>query len=132
MRFKLKIAVAAAALIIGFSGMALAQQMSVPAVTTNNSATITTGNTFQTILPALSSTAKRRSLTIQNNNAATSETCWLAFGKGITAANATKAESIALDVNHGTAYTRFFPYVPADEIEATCSSNSDTLYVDVQ
>jgi hypothetical protein len=95
------------------------------ASTTNSSATIATGNTFQTILTA---SVKRQSLTIENNNA--SDSCWITFGTGITAGNATKAKSILL--TSGGSFTRYWPYVPSDEIEATCASNSDTLYVDNQ
>ena len=49
------------------------------AATTNGSATITTGNTFQAVLAALAAPpATRRSLTIENNNA--SDNCWVDFG----------------------------------------------------
>ena len=93
--------------------------------TTNGSATIATGNTFQAVLTAAKN---RNSLTIENNNA--TDSCWIAFGTGITAGNATKAESILLLA--GGSFQRYFPYVPADEIEATCASNSDTIYIDSQ
>jgi hypothetical protein len=108
--------------------------------TLNNSATITTGNTFQTVLAtsqgvvtAQGGPQQRQALTIQNNNA--TDSCWISFGvlangTKITAANAAKTTSILLLA--GQAYTRYWPYVPNDEIEATCASNSDTLYVDVQ
>lgn len=102
--------------------------------TLNSSATITTGNTFQTVLKSNAGTStQRQSLTIQNNN--TTDACWLSFGTlangtAITAANAAKASSIGLAA--GQAYTRYWPFVPNDEIEATCASNSDTLYIDNQ
>lgn len=99
-------------------------QSSSPAVTTNHSVVITTGNTFQTVLAA----ATRRSLTIQNNNA--NDNCWIQYGVGVTAANASKGASIFLQP--GWSYTRYFPFVPNDEIEATCATTSDTLYVDTQ
>ena len=95
-----------------------------PSVTTNRSVVIATGNTFQAVLAS----GSYLSLTIQNNNA--TDSCWIAFGKTITAANATTAESILLLA--GQAYTRYYPYIPLDEIEGTCASNSDTLYVDTQ
>jgi hypothetical protein len=95
------------------------------AATTNGSVTITAGNTFQTVLSAVAAPpAIRRSLTIQNNNA--SDSCWLFIGGG----SATKATSILLTT--GQAYTRYYPYVPTDAIQATCASTSDTLYVDTQ
>lgn len=102
--------------------------------TINSSATITTGNTFQTVLASNFGTAtQRQALTIQNSNA--TDSCWLTFGTlsngtKITATNAAKATSILLLA--GGSYTRYFPYVPNDEIEATCASNSDTLYIETQ
>ena len=97
--------------------------------TTNSSATIATGNTFQAVLTAAKN---RNSLTIENNNA--TDSCWITFGvlsgPTITAGNASKNSSALLLA--GQAYTRYWPYVPNDEIEATCASNSDTLYIEVQ
>jgi hypothetical protein len=94
------------------------------AQTTNGSVTITTGSTFQTILSAITQTNQRRSLTIENNNA--SDNCWLFIGSG----SATKATSILLTA--GGSYTRYYPYVPGDAMQATCATASDTLYVDYQ
>lgn len=100
--------------------------------TLNNSVVITTGNTFQTVLTAATGAAPRNSLTIQNNNA--SDSCWLSFGSvggtAITAGNATKGKSILLTA--GQAFTRYLPYIPVDEIEGTCATSADTLYIDVQ
>lgn len=105
-----------------FAGPAFAQTN---AATTNGSVTIVTGNTFQTVLSALGvSPAIRRSLTIENNNA--SDSCWVFIGSG----SATKAASILL--TSGGSYTRYYPYVPSDAIQATCAATSDTLYVDYQ
>lgn len=93
--------------------------------TLNSSATITTGNTFQTILAVISGTStQRQSLTIQNNNAV--DSCWLFIGAG----SATKATSMLLLA--GGSYTRYWPYVPSDAIQATCATTADTLYVDIQ
>lgn len=95
------------------------------AATTNGSVVITTGNTFQTVLPALQpGDSPRRSLTIENNNA--SDSCWLYVGSGTP----TKGTSMLL--TSGGGYTRYYPYVPSDAIKATCASTSDTLYVDTQ
>jgi hypothetical protein len=124
---------------VGYQAPAMAQNATAGAATnlptTNLSVTITTGSTFQTVLQAISSpptTVTRRSMTIQNNN--TSDSCWLTFGKigstNITSGNAAKASSILLLA--GGSLTRYWPYVPSDEIEGTCASNSDTLYIDTQ
>lgn len=106
-----------------------AQSVVVSAVTTNHSVIITTGATFQTILAK----AFYRSMTFQNNNTNT-DNCWITFGKigstTITAANATAATSVLLAP--GQAFTRYFPYIPYDEIEGTCATTSDTIYVDFQ
>lgn len=102
------------------------------AVTTNGSVVITTGSTFQAVLAAVAVNPVnpiRHSLTIQNNNT-TTDNCWITFGTGITAGNATKAKSILL--TPGQAFTRYYPYIPSDEIEATCATNGNSLYVDTQ
>jgi hypothetical protein len=97
------------------------------AATTNGSISITTGNTFQQALAALGvSPANRRSLTIENNNT-NGDNCWVFIGP---TASATKGTSILL--TPGGSYTRYFPYVPSDNIAATCVTTSDTLYVDTQ
>lgn len=90
--------------------------------TVNGSVIIATGNTFQTILAA---NPRRRSLTIQNNNA--TDSCWIFIG---ATASATKGTSILL--LPAGAYTRYYPYLPSDNIAGTCASSSDTLYVDTQ
>lgn len=112
----------AAAVFVALSCLgALAQTV---AQTTNSSAVIVTGNTFQTVLAAITSNNQRRSLTIQNNN--TTDSCWVFIGAG----SATKGTSLLLTA--GQAYTRYYPYIPSDVIQATCATTSDTLYVDIQ
>lgn len=97
------------------------------AQTTNGSITIATGNTFQQALAAVGSPpATRRSLTIVNNNT-NGDNCWVFIG---ATGSATKATSILL--TPGGSYTRYYPYVPSDNIAATCTTTSDTLYVDTQ
>lgn len=98
------------------------------AQTTRVPTAITTGNTFQTILPAVTSNNQRKSLQIQNNNA--TDSCWVDYGIGVTAGNASKANAILL--LPGASFTRYTPYIPADEIEATCATTADTLRVDSQ
>lgn len=104
------------------AGPAFAQTV---APTTNSSTTIATGNTFQTLLAAITSNSQRRSLTVQNNNT-NGDNCWLFIGAG----GAAKATSILL--GQGGSYQRYYPYVPNDVIQATCTTTADTIYVDLQ
>lgn len=90
--------------------------------TLNYSTAITAGNTFQVIRPAES----RWSITIENNIYTNTDNCWLYVGSG----SATKANAILLVP--GGSYQRYYPYVPSDELQATCASSADTLYVDEQ
>lgn len=125
----------AALILTGLAGAALAQgNNQTPATpfagapqnrsTKNISAVIATGNTFQQVLAIQASTDVRQALTIVNNNA--TDNCWVFLGSG----TATKGISILLLA--GGSYSRYWPFVPSDAIQATCASNSDTLYVDVQ
>lgn len=95
--------------------------------TTNRSITITNGNTFQTVIAAASPTVStsRQSLTIQNNNT-NNDNCWVFIGS----AAAAKATSILL--GPGGSYQRYYPFVPSDAIQATCTTTADSLYVDTQ
>jgi hypothetical protein len=95
------------------------------AQTTNASVTITTASVFQQVLASVLLTSSRRSLTIQNNQTST-DNCWIFLGAG----TATKAASILLAP--GQSYTRYYPYIPNDEIQATCATAADSLYVDFQ
>jgi hypothetical protein len=90
--------------------------------TTNASITITTGNSFQNLFATIG--RGRHSLTIQNNNA--SDSCWIFIGSG----TASKATSVLLLA--GQSYTRYYPFIPSDVIQATCATSSDTLYADTQ
>lgn len=96
------------------------------APTTNVPVIIATGNTFQTILTAVTANNQRRSLTIENNNA--TDSCWIAVGGSLGSA----AKGTAILLLPGGSYTRYYPYIPNDAIHATCATSSDTLYVDVQ
>lgn len=117
-----RIALALAAILA--AGGAKAQ--SINALTTNGSVTITTGNTFQTVLAALGAPpAIRRSLTIENNNT-NGDNCWVFVGSG------SATEGTAILLTKGGSYQRYYPYVPSDAIQATCATTSDTLYVDTQ
>lgn len=121
--------------LFAFSSLALAQApggggtsvsgVAINRSTLNSSAVITTGNTFQQVLASnFGTSTQRQSLTIQNNNA--TDNCWIFVGSG----SATTGKSILLFA--GQAYTRYWPFVPSDAIQATCATTSDTLYIDNQ
>lgn len=129
------------AIIFGFVALALAQaparaQSAVP--TANHSRSITTGNTYQ-LIQARDNT--RRSLTIENNNA--TDNCFVNVDGTVVAGNTTST-NVTVDGNTITAakasillipggsYTRYYPYVPDGPIVATCASNGDSIYVDMQ
>jgi hypothetical protein len=97
--------------------------------TLNKSVAVTSGNTFQQLLPSIigNAGARRQSLTIQNSQASGTDNCWIYIGP---IGNATKATAILLAP--GQAYGRYWPYVPSDQIAGTCSGTGDTMYVDVQ
>ncbi len=101
------------------AGSVCAQNVSQPAATIVVPVVITAGNTFQ----AITIPANRRSLTIENNNT-NSDNCW------ITVTGSTDAKATAILLQPGGSYTRYFPYVPNGDIRATCTTTSDTLYVD--
>lgn len=94
--------------------------------TVNGSATITTGNTFQTLLASvIGTTTHRSSLTIQNNNT-NGDLCWVYIGSG----SAITPSSVQL--SQGSSYGRYWPFVPSDIIKGTCATAGDSLYVDTQ
>jgi pectate lyase len=103
------------------SGFATTQPCPGNKTTVNGSAIIATGNTFQQVLAANSN---RASITIENNNA--SDSCWVTVDGG------SASKGVAILLLAGGSYQRYFPYVPSGAIQATCASNSDTLYVDTQ
>lgn len=115
--------------------------------TTNQSAKITTGNTFQLLLAPTTYAVdqQRKSLTIENNNA--SDNCnvivgtlggQVIAGTTTTATNVTvggvvmtAAQASILLLPAGS-YQRYFPYVPSDAVVGTCSSTGDSIYLDIQ
>ena len=92
--------------------------------TVNISLANMTANVFQSLLPAVTGNP-RQSLTIENNNT-TNDNCWVFIGSG------TPAKTAAILLIPGGSYTRYFPYVPSDPVQAACASNGDTLYADYQ
>ena len=89
--------------------------------TLNQSVTIATGGTWQTILPA----GPRWSVTIQNNNT-TTDNCWLFIGSG------TPSTNTAILLTPGLPYQRDYPNLPSDAFQATCANAGDSLYIDTQ
>lgn len=124
--------------LLGLLGQVHAQTV---AASTNNSAKITTGLTYQTVLAAVTQTNQRRSLTIENNNA--SDACYIEVTGLVPAASTTStsvtvnsvsltAQQASIMLLAGGSYTRYYPYVPAGAIVATCATTGDSLYVDIQ
>ena len=117
------------------TSLAHAQQ---PKITNPGPVKIATGLTYQAVLTA---NPGRQSLTIQNNNA--SDQCEIIVGGPWQAADTTTtsrtingtsmtALQASIVLAAGTAYTRYYPIVPADQILATCTTTVDSLYVDTQ
>ena len=96
--------------------------------TVNASGTVATGLTFQQILPSVVGNAgsARQSVTIQNNNSGT-DACYLHIGTGTPST----ANSILLAAPSGS-YQRYWPMVPSDAMQITCTTTGDTFYVDTQ
>jgi preprotein translocase subunit SecD len=126
------------AIALVFSATHVLAQGAVPS--DNWSVKITTGNTFQALQSANNA---RRSLTIQNNNAA--DACYVNVDGTVVAGNTTAtsvtttgskqtmtAAQASVLLNAGSSYTRYYPYVPSGPIVVTCASNGDSLYVDMQ
>jgi hypothetical protein len=76
----------------------------------------------------VAASTSRMSLTIQNNNSISTGTeyCYIFVGSG----SASLATAIILAP--GGSYQRYFPFIPSDTIQATCTTTSDTLYIDTQ
>ena len=100
-----------------------AQQQSAP---TQTAVTIVTGNKFQQILPENDTGKDRRSLIIRNSNT-NGDRCWVFIGTG--RASTEKSDKVLAP---GDEYEQYWPFVPSDEIQATCASSSDTLSVEYQ
>jgi hypothetical protein len=134
-----------ALLLISASAFAQPSTLGDPVPTNNTSVKITTGLTYQQILPAVPvNSGARRSVTIQNNQTST-DNCFLVIGTNqIVPATTTTATAITINgvsvtaaqasivLGPGTAYQRYFPYVPSDIIYGTCATTGDSMYVDTQ
>jgi len=111
-----------ASIVLGSATFAQSQTPE-PQAPPGNLVTIATGNKFQQIVPPNKGDAERRTLTIQNNGS-NGDNCWIYVGSD----RASKDNSMVLAP--GKSYTRYWPFVPSDAIQATCASGSDTLYVE--
>jgi len=108
-------------------------------VSQNFSATITTGNTFQTLRPL---TQTYNSLTIQNN-LTSADNCWVEV-TGLVAAGNTLSTTVvtgnatvtsqqaSILLTPGSSYQRYYPYLPRGPIVVTCATTGDSIYVDIQ
>ncbi len=112
-------ALAAACLVL--SSPLFAQQA---APSTQTSVTIVAGNTFQQILPQNDTGKDRRALIIGNKNT-NGDKCWVFVGTG--RASKEKSDKVLAP---GDEYVAYWPFVPADAIQATCASRADTLSVE--
>jgi hypothetical protein len=118
--------------------------------TLNLSTLITTGGTYQQLLPSIltSPVSFRRSLTIKNNQISGTDVCFLLFGSNIvvqvTAGVTTVSTNLTVNgvtmsaaaasytLNPGEPYPRYFPYIPGDLFFVTCSTTGDSVYADIQ
>ena len=125
----------AAAILALFATHANAQT-AIPSV--NLSAKITTGLTYQQLLPKDDT---RKALTIQNNN--TTDNCEIIFGSPFLAADTTAtsrtvngtsltALQASIVLTPGQSLTRYYPHLPSDIILGTCTTTGDSIYLDVQ
>lgn len=115
----LRAALAVACILL--SSPIFAQQTPAP---TKTLVTIVTGDKFQQILPQNNTGKDRRALTISNNNT-NGDSCWVYVGTG--SASKEKSDKV---LGPGAKYVAYWPFVPSDEIQATCASSSDTLSVE--
>lgn len=148
-----RLLLASACLLWAFDASAQQNVRGVPTdgVAVNHSLTITTGNTYQTVVAsAITSTntpsaaqSQRRSITIQNNNTNT-DNCFVEDTGLVAAANTTSTNVTTTDANTitsaqasillapGGSYQRYWPLIPNSAIVATCAGNGDSLFITVQ
>jgi hypothetical protein len=123
--------------------------MPVNGQTTGQSAIITTGGTFQTLLSTQPAGTIRNSISAQNNQISGTDVCYVLYGDaniksqvtpGTTTTssnltingNSVPAGNAAIILNPGQMWTRQYPINPGDEVFVTCVSTGDSLYVDTQ
>jgi len=138
-----KLIAAACLALLGWLPMEGAFAQTNTATTTAAPIKITTGLTYQQVMPLVQSN-NRHSISIQNNNA--TDNCeliivgagspWLAgdttaTSRTINSVSMTGAQASILLLPGGS-YTRYYPFIPSDQILGTCASTGDSLYVDTQ
>lgn len=112
--------------------------------TLNNSVLITTGLTFQQILPTANARppTPRNALELQNNQT-TTDNCWINYDGTVTAGMTTSstvtvngvsmtAAQASVLLTPGQAYTRYYPHTPSGIVVGTCASTSDSIYAAVE
>jgi hypothetical protein len=87
--------------------------------------TIATGNAFQQVIGSNDSATERQALIIKNDNS-NGDSCWVFFGSN----KPSKVKSVI--VASGDSYIRYWPFVSSDAMQATCTSSSDALYVEIK
>lgn len=165
-----KLLLGASAFILGLGLVAHAQSpnnLTVQGAATNRSsvlapAVITTGLTYQLLLPGIAPTnpasaVQRGALIIQNNTvsagAFSTDLCYVliatpAIASQIVAGTTTTSTNITANVNGvsktltaaqwssvysgGGSYNRLWPYTPSDPVYGTCATASDSIYVETQ
>lgn len=107
----------------------------------NRSVTVTLGNVYQKVSnPGGGDEAKRKNITIQNNNT-NSDFCWLDYtglissGMGTTSSVTTANQTItaaqaSILLTQGGAAQRLDGYIPSDAIMVACANPGDSVYVE--
>lgn len=110
------------------------------APTINNSAKITTGLTYQTVLPL----GQYKSIIIESNNTnAQSDTCYVEGSGKIPAGNTTSTNvttpngtmtsaQASATLGYNGSYTRTWPLIPPGPFVVTCTTTGDSVYIEVQ
>lgn len=118
-------------------------QTAIPTV--NNSVKVTTGLTYQQILPSTNvagAPTSRNALQIENNNTNT-DNCWINDDGTVAVGNTTStsvtvngtamtAAQASILLIPGGSYTRYYPHTPNGAIVGTCTNSADSIYAAIQ
>ncbi len=149
-KFRVLLATAVAASLFAAAAFSVAQAQT-NAATIPLPVKITTGGTFQLILPAIGAPpAMRRLLIIENNNVSaasfSADLCYIIVGGAgqVVAGTTTLSTNITINgvtltaaqassvYSAGGSYNRTWPLVPSDAVYGTCATTGDSLYVETQ